>query len=54
MTRFSLVYSDSHMRCSKARREKPRSVLSPICTFAALWLLCGKVREEAIKSLKKE
>ncbi|CAK9078890.1 unnamed protein product [Durusdinium trenchii] len=30
------------------------SVLSPICTFAALWLLCGKVREEAIKSLKKE
>jgi len=23
------------------------SVLSPICTFAALWLLCGRVREEA-------
>eukprot|EP00439_Symbiodinium_sp_Y106_P055035 s1951_g7.t1 len=22
------------------------SVLSPICTFASLWLLCGKVREE--------
>lgn len=23
------------------------SVLSPICTFACLWLLCGRVREEA-------
>jgi len=30
------------------------SVLSPICTFAALWLLCGKVREEAQFELKSD
>lgn len=29
------------------------SVLSPMCTFAALWLLCGKVREEAIMAVQK-
>lgn len=30
------------------------SVLSPICTFSALWLLCGKVREEAQFELKSD
>lgn len=28
------------------------SVLSPICTFASLWLLCGRVAEEAIYQSK--